>query len=409
MKIVFVTQNYLPFTGGIETHVAQVAQALSLENEVTVLAVNFAPPTLLAHLSALATNLLASRHRSERRDGAVRVVSLGPTWLDRLRMIPLLLRVVPLLRRWFYHGLNRLTHPFYAWSMSRRLRREIRRADVVHAMGGGDLGWACEAVARKCSVPVVCTPFVHPRQWGDGPDDVAYYRRCHAVIGLVQTDADYLASLGVPAEKLRVIGVSPSLPDQIDPTALRRILGLSAQSIVLYVGRMMKQKGASALIAAAPLVWREVPETQFVFIGPGNAEELRIFEHVDKRIRYLGRVSEAEKAQALAGCDIFCMPSTSEILPTVYLEAWSLGKPVIGGTAPGLLELIEGNGAGEAVGQSSDAIAAALVSSLKNPSLRERYGSAGRALVERCYSVKAVVAQLEQLYRDHLTQTIPAI
>lgn len=111
-------------------------------------------------------------------------------------------------------------------------------------------------------------------------------------------------------------------------------------------------------------------------------------------------MSNQEKADALSACDVFCMPSMSEILPTVYLEAWSYGKPVVGGHADGLPELIEDNHAGIAVPQRSDDIAKALLRLIQNPELGQQMGRSGKELVETQYSVPAVVQQLRDLYNE---------
>ena len=183
-------------------------------------------------------------------------------------------------------------------------------------------------------------------------------------------------------EKLATIGVSPDLPEVTDPKAFRQRHGLEDVPVILYVGRMMPQKGAKALLAAAKEVWNTIPTSRFVFIGPSTVESEEWFKDPDPRIIYLGRVSQQEKADALAACDIFCMPSLSEILPTVYLEAWSYAKPVIGGHAEGLPDLIEGNNAGIAVGQNSDDIAIAVLRILQEPALGQQFGLAGQLLVE---------------------------
>src|SRR5262249_18733850 len=148
--------------------------------------------------------------------------------------------------------------------------------------------------------------------------------------GLVESDRAYLESLGVAAEKLHTIGVSPDLPPTVDPEGFRQKHGLEDRPVVLYVGRMMPQKGAKGLLEATERVWQRMPEARFVFIGPGTPESDAWFAQADPRILVLGKVSLQEKADALAACDLFCMPSLSEILPTVYLEAWSYGKPVVG-------------------------------------------------------------------------------
>lgn len=232
---------------------------------------------------------------------------------------------------------------------------------------------------------------------------MAYYQRSQAVIGLVESDRQYLESLGVPAEKLHTVGVSPDLPPTSDPQQFRQQHGLVDVPLIVYAGRMMPQKGAKALLDSTALVWQTLPEAHFVFIGPSTAESTLWFQQPDPRVLYLGKVSHQEKANALAACDVFCMPSLSEILPTVYLEAWSYGKPVIGGLAEGLPALVAGNQAGITVSQAPEQVAESVIKLLQNPDLRAQFGSAGQALVTQNYTVEAVVSSLETLY----SQLIP--
>ena len=399
MKIVLVSSNYPPFLGGVEIHAQQMANSLSASHRVSVGAINFTACQRPWALEVLHSNLLAPS-AGDRMDGPVSVHSLAPSGLERAILLPMALRAAPKLRRWFYHPINAATHPFYRVVVAPKLRRIMRGADVVHGLVHGDIGWAAERVARQEGCPYVCTPFVHPGQWGDGPLDVAYYKRCDAVIGLVESDRAYLESLGVPGSRLRVVGVSPNVSPAADGMAFRKRHNLGNVPIILYVGRMMAQKGAAALMQAAPSVWQSHPEARLVFIGPAAGREAEVFQGADPRIVYLGRLSDEEKADALAGCDIFCMPSSSEILPTVYLEAWSLGKAVVGGPAPGLKELVEGNGGGLIAGQTPQSVSAALLRLFDDPGFRASCGNAGRKLVERNYSVEAVTAQLEAIYEE---------
>lgn len=398
MRILFVTQNYLPFIGGIELQTHLAAQELSKRHTVAVVAGNFAPCRLPKRLASLHNNLLAPRF-ADYTDGLVPVHALTPTLLDRLRLLPMAARALPVLSRYAFHELNRGSYRAYRTVYVPRLRRLMAGADIVHCTAGGHLGWAAEEAARSLGIPVVCTPYVHPSQWGDGPDDVAYYKRCRAVIALLETDRQNLAKIGVPESLLRIIGVIPVVAETTDPAAFREAQGLTGKPLVLFLGRMTEYKGFRALLEAAPAVWNTVPDAHFVFAGPANSVEEAAFENTDPRIHYLGRCGDQEKSDALAACDVFCMPSTSEILPTVYLEAWSFGKPVVGGRAPGLPELIEGSGGGEAVAQTAAAVAAALIRFLTDPDLRRRCGQNGQQLVADQYSLSAVTSQLEALYQ----------
>lgn len=400
-SILLVTQTYYPLIGGIETHVHQIAQEFQQEgHRVAIAAMNFAAYQGHPRYRVLQTSLMATTF-ADSTDGTVPVYSLAPRGAsDRLALSPLLFRTLPVRSDDGYHQLHRLGHKIYHAHVAPRLSRLMEEVDVVHALAGDYIGWTTQALAQQKGIPCVCTPFVHPHQWGDGPEDVAYYKRCDAVIGLVSTDTAYVQSLGIPAEKFHTIGVSPDLPAHVDGQAFRARHGLGEKPVVLYVGRMMAQKGARAVVEAAPIVWEKSPETQFLFIGPGSPSEVAIFDGSDPRLRYLGKVSAQEKGDALAACDVFCMPSMSEILPTVYLEAWSLGKPVVGGQAHGLPELVEGNGGGFNAAQTGDAVAEALVHLLLDSELRQSCGTRGKALVAQKYATAAVAKQLLELYGE---------
>lgn len=402
MNLLLVTQHYVPFVGGIEAHVRQVARALADSgHRVRLAATNFAPVRRPIRTAMLGTGLLAPTVADHVTDG-IPVTAITPAGLlDRLRLLPSAVRAVPKLQRHAYHGLNRFAY----WAAFRpvfgpRLRQLADGVDVVHSFFGSHLGWAAGEAARSVGAALVVTPFVHPHQWGDGPDDAAFYRSADAVIGLVDTDAAYLSSLGVTAAKLHTIGVSPDLPPTTDPAAFRLRHRLGDAPLVLYVGRMMAEKGVSAVLAAMAGVWATVPAARFVFIGPASATEATVFDGIDSRAVYLGKVPAQEKANALAACDVFAMPSMSEILPTVYLEAWSYGKPVVGGRAHGLPELVEGNGGGVAVRPDGTALAAAVVGLLTDSDRRRRLGDAGRDLVTQRYSVPAITGQLLALYQS---------
>ncbi len=397
MKIVYVTQNYFPFVGGVETHVRQVAHELSRSHNVEIAAVNFQPYRGWRRLAQLHESVLAPHFDSYVDDG-VPVHALTPTLAERLRMLPIAIRCAPRWQRYAYHGLRRFGYPWYRRVYEPKLRRILEGADVVHSHGFGYLGWATRFVTRNIGIPLVVTPYVHPHQWGDGPDDAAYYRQCDAVIGLVETDTEYLRTLGVPADRLHTIGVSPDLPATADGERFRRKHAINDAPMVLYIGRMMRQKGAESVLRGAELVWAKKPETRFVFIGPATPEEAQVFRDLDQRAIYLGKVSRQEKADALSACDVFCMPSMSEILPTVYLEAWSYGKPVVGGMARGLPELVQGNGAGLCVSQAPGDVAGSILQLLCDPDLRFTMGEQGRKLVNTKYSVSAVTSALLSVY-----------
>lgn len=404
MKILLLTQYYYPCIGGVETYVRQMAQEFAKVHQVSVAAVNFAPCQLPERIGVLHTSLLTPSYASH-WDGSVYVHALTPTLFDRFKMLPIVVRATPRLQRYAYVPLRQFGYSYYYSAYASKLRTLMQGVDIVHCHAVDYLGWAAQAVAQELGIQFVCTPYVHPHECGDDAANVEYQKRSQAVITLTPTNQKYLLSLGIPTSKLHVIGVAPDVPPTVDAESFRQQHNLQNVPIVLYIGRMTPYKGAKALLDARELVWKVAPEARFVFIGPMTKESSAWFEIADHRVLYLGRISQQEKANAIAACDIFCMPSLSEILPTVYVEAWNYAKPVIAGLAEGLSELVTGNHAGINVSQAAEEIAAAVNQLLLDPKLRERYGQNGKALVEEHYTVQKIAQKHIQLYDDLLTKS----
>ncbi|ACY48022.1 glycosyltransferase family 4 protein [Rhodothermus marinus] len=409
MRILFVAQRYHPFVGGVETQTRLVVHELARRgHEVQVVATTLREPRLPARLRVLGDSLLLPDGRSYDDEG-VPVHVLTPGLGDRLRMLPIALRAVPLLAR-RYHALRRFGYPFFRRVFAPKLHPFVAWADVVHSVAGNYLGWTAQEVARALGRPFVVTPYVHPGQYGDGPDDARHWQTADAVLALLETDRKVLVErLGVPPEKVHLYGVVPLLPDRADGASFRARHGLGEAPVVLFVGRMNDYKGAPALVQAAPLVWTKRPDVHFVFIGPASEDERRIFEGADARVHYLGCVDEQEKGNAYAACNVFCMPSRHETVGAVYLEAWYYGKPVIGGPAEGPRVLIEQNYAGIALkSQVPEAIAQSILQILQHPEWARDFGENGRRLVQQRFTREALVDTLERVYGALLTRATSA-
>lgn len=397
MNILVLAQGYYPILGGVETQTRLVVHELSKRHHVEVAATNFGDAGIPHRLRMLGDSVLLPDH-DDFVDEGVQVHALTPTWWERLRMAPIAVRAIPRLQRYYYHELKAFGYEWFKGVFEPKLRALLTDVDVVHCVAGNYLGWLGQEVAEDMGIPFVWTPYVHPGQHGDDPTSVAHYKRADAILALLETDREQLKDLGVPEDIIHLYGVVPLLPDTTDPDGFRTRHDLGTAPIVLFVGRMEEYKGVPTILDAAERVWSDHPDTHFLFVGSADSDALSRFENTDSRIQYLGRVSEQEKADALAACTVFCMPSTHEILPAVYLEAWSYAKPVVAGPAHGLDTLVEGNGGGVVVDQQPDAVASALTGLLDDPDRRETMGRNGQELVQERYSTEALVQILERVY-----------
>ncbi|MCI4663531.1 MAG: glycosyltransferase family 4 protein [Neomegalonema sp.] len=380
MRILIVTAKYFPIVGGVETQLEAMAIELAKDNEV-----------------AVAAAMGGTAH--ELRDG-VQVHRLKTSLINGA--LPRLYRFIP-------NSLHDMRVKARAWgeraAYMPKLDELVRNSDVVHITRTDHFSYLAVEACRKHNVPCLLTPYFHPDANGIYPEGMRAHtellNECDIVLALLETDRLGLSSINVQADKIRTLGVCPLLPDTMDAAGFRARHGMGDDPMVLFIGRMVQYKGALALMQAAEHVWKVEPRARFAFVGPSDNKTRKwLPEKLDPRIHILGAVDEQEKADAIAACDIFSMPSTSEIFPAVYLEAWSCRKPVIGGTAYGLKELIEGNNAGICSDQEPKNLADTLLKLIQSSDLRAQYAKNGFDLVEAKYSKSALLRRSLELYDE---------
>jgi glycosyltransferase involved in cell wall biosynthesis len=155
-------------------------------------------------------------------------------------------------------------------------------------------------------------------------------------------------------------------------------------------------KAQEVLVAAAPLLLREVPDAVVVLLGDGEcrpgvealARELGL---LGDRVRFLGFRDDVP--EVLGSLDVFVMCSVLEGLCTSALDAQAVGVPVVASAVGGLVEAVADGETGILVpARDPPALAAAVARLLRDPALRRRMADAGRARVRERFGVGAMVA-----------------
>ena len=116
----------------------------------------------------------------------------------------------------------------------------------------------------------------------------------------------------------------------------------------------------------------------------------------------VGEVDLREKTDAVAACDILCVPSSQESFGGVFTEAWSFGKPVVGCDIPAVRQVIDHGRDGLLVAQSPGAIAEALVCLLESRTLVADMGHRGKTKVESQFTWPRLATKTEAVYRHVL-------
>ena len=190
----------------------------------------------------------------------------------------------------------------------------------------------------------------------------------------------------------------------------RAALGVADDTTVVgFVGRLVPQKAPHVLVRAMRKVADKLPGAVLALVGAGPLdEELRRLAAevgVTDRVLWLG---ERDGRALMAGFDVFAIPSRSEGLPYVVLEAMAAGLPVVATDTAGVELLVETGVNGAVVPREDpDAFAAALVEVARDPAARARYGRASLRRVAR-FTVDEMVERTLAAYVDAIRRNTPA-
>lgn len=316
-----------------------------------------------------------------------------------------------------------------AWGELRALFDRIQ-PDIVHTHNPkpGVMG---RLVARWCDVPIVVNT-VHGL-YAQREDSLI---RRTAVYGaeriaascsdaeLVQNieDVELLASVGVPRERLHLLGngidldrFSLTAPRIRDARNQRRALGIDPSVPVIgIVGRLVWEKGyAEFFDAVRTLRARATSDFAVVVVGPaepskvGAVDRATILEMADQGVHFLG--SRTDVDVLLPMFDLFVLPSYREGFPRAAMEASAMGVPVIATDVRGCRQVVDDGRTGLLVpARSSSALADAIETLLEQPLTRSEMGSAAIKRAAAEFDQQRVIARTMAVYRSLLnTRRLP--
>ncbi|MGI0134872.1 MAG: glycosyltransferase [Candidatus Micrarchaeaceae archaeon] len=179
-----------------------------------------------------------------------------------------------------------------------------------------------------------------------------FYLRCNEVIAPSESTKDILAK-----RHIRDVTVVPNSVDlkrfnpKVNGSAIRNQLlkNRKRDKLVLYMGRLSKEKKVDTMIKAAKLLKDE--DITFVIGGTGPAAEYyqhmvnRL--HLNNKVKFIGFVPEERLPQLYAASDLLCMPSMFETQGVVAVEAMATGTPVVAANYLALKELVVNGKNGE--------------------------------------------------------------
>ncbi len=173
-------------------------------------------------------------------------------------------------------------------------------------------------------------------------------------------------------------------------------------SNVLFVGRHEPRKGLLDLLKAHRILRKTGSDSRLLIVGSGP-QEREARRYVATRglngVEFLGRVSDAEKAQLYKTADVYASPATGgESFGIVLLEAMAAGTPIVASDIHGYKGVVRRGREGLLVPpRQPRELAIAIDRLLRDPALREQMGAAGQARAEE-FSWPRVTAKVDDYY-----------
>jgi len=286
--------------------------------------------------------------------------------------------------------------------------------DLIHAACPTPLGFAAVNYARKRKIPAVSSYHTHFvsyfKYYGFGLFENQgwtylkwFYNQFERIYVPSTSTANELKTKGFENIELWQRGIDLNqFSPRFRSVQLRRQINAEDKLILLFVGRLVKEKDLEDLIAANQLLKKEGYSFKQVIVGDGPMKP-RLLEALPEA-HLTGILRGQELANWYASADIFVFPSTTETFGNVILEAYASGLPVIGVNIGGHTDLIQ-NGLTGLIARANDPkdFAQKIKVLLENNTLRENLSRNAKDYSAQ-YSWEAINGKLIKSYQQILTE-----
>lgn len=266
--------------------------------------------------------------------------------------------------------------------------------------------------------PLVCT--MHSTEHGrsslhnpdsytiDGMEWWSCYEAGRIIVTSHSMKGEVCGHFRVPSEKVDVIPNAIEIEKydiEVDRWSVRRRFGVSDhEKMVLYIGRLVPQKGVEYLIRAIPRISERFHEVKFVIVGEGwmrsQLEWLANQTGQRWRINFTGFIPDRDLIELTKSADVMLVPSVYEPFGIVALEGMAARVPVVISKVGGLAEVVEHDKTGVYVyPRSLDSIAWGVGRVLSDHGYKDWLVGNAYETVKSRFSWDAIAKQTMDVYK----------
>jgi glycosyltransferase involved in cell wall biosynthesis len=280
------------------------------------------------------------------------------------------------------------------------------KVDIVHCQSLLPMGAASVLQAKKMGIPAIFTSHIQVENVTKQFNIKSFhlkklismygiwiYNNCDHIICPSTYAQHELINYGIKKTKKQMSVISNGINiDQFKPVDY-------SKPLILFVGRLMPEKCIDTLIKASAIVKKKHPHYQFVITGTGHIiEELKkLSEEINPDIIFTGRVSDEKLIELFQSCEIYVLPSESELQGITLLEAMACGKPTIASdskssAAKELANVIFKH-------NDHDDLARSIIFLIENKEIAKRFAKKNREIVVREHNYSNITDKFLKLYK----------
>ena len=330
---------------------------------------------------------------------------------------------------------NYMIHPnnFIDWILQLNFNLVSKATEIINKEGGFDVihahDWlvanAAKALKNAYGIPVVAT--IHAteagRNSGIHDDTQRYindtewmltYEASEVIVNSNYMKNELQRLFGLPYEKINVIPNGINLSNFIGIERdydFRRQYAMDNEKIILYVGRLVYEKGVQHLIAAMPKILSNYHDAKLIIAGRGGMmDELRQEASnlgLNDKIYFTGYLDSKQVQKMYKCADVAVFPSTYEPFGIVALEAMLAGVPTVVSDVGGLDEIVtHGVDGMKAYAGNANSIADSITALLYDHQLATNVAKKAKQKVKEQFNWEKIAQDTHFTYEKAVCQTM---
>ena len=334
-----------------------------------------------------------------------------------------------------YRVENYMIHPnnFTDWIMQLNFKLTSKATQIINEQGKFDcihahdwlVAYSAKTLKDAFQIPIIST--IHATEAGRNSgihDDVQRYindtewlltyESSEVIVNSNYMKRELQRLFGLPFEKINVIpnGINLTNFNGIERDYdFRRKYAMDNEKIILYIGRLVYEKGIQHLLAAMPKIINGYNDTKLIIGGKGGMyDELKEQAKalgIENKVYFTGYLSSKEVQKMYKCADIAVFPSTYEPFGIVALEAMLAGVPTVVSDIGGLDEIVDhGINGMKSYAGNSNSIADSVLALLYNHQLCDNIVKNAKTKVKKEFNWEKITQETYFIYEKAICQTV---